>query len=99
MVCVFLTHPQGYYQTMYWALFTMESAVTDAVAVVVGDRRLAAIRCILLPFAVGTSPALCSTGQLFWTKVIIASVSSVPSSASFRNRDVNQQSARYSRCG
>jgi hypothetical protein len=33
------------------------------------------IRCVLLPFAVGTSPALYSTGQLFWAKVIIASVS------------------------
>jgi hypothetical protein len=35
-VCA-LTH----HQTMYWALFTMESAVTDAGAVVVGDGRLA----------------------------------------------------------
>jgi len=40
------------------------------------------IRC-LLPVAVGTSPALCSTGQLFWTKAIITSMSSVPSNANF----------------
>jgi hypothetical protein len=50
------------------------------------------IRCTLLPFAVGASPALRSTGQLFWTKVIITSVSSVPSSASLRNREANQHS-------
>jgi len=40
------------------------------------------IRGILLPVAMGTSPTLCSAGQLFWfwTKAIIASISSVPSS-------------------
>jgi hypothetical protein len=86
---------------MHWALFTMEPAVAGGV--VVGDRWLADCVTVdpMLSSALlcGTSPALCSTGQLFRTKVIIASIFSVPSDASFRNNELNQQSARYCRCG
>jgi hypothetical protein len=52
------------------------------------------IGCILLPFAFGTSPALCSAGQLFWTKMIIVAVSSVLS-ASFRKRDVRMERSLF----